>query len=153
MSNLKELGLTDALNEAVLVKKVPVLGICLGMHLMARHSQEGDCPGLGWFDAGVVRFKVADTNHYKVPHIGWNSIHIKKGSALMQGILPGSELYFVHSYHFQCNDPADILNETLYKYPFTSAVCRDNIFGVQYHPEKSHDAGEVILRNFLRLSG
>ncbi len=152
MENLKNRGLLDALHEAVLVKKKPVLGICLGMQLMARHSEEGDAQGLGWFDASVVRFRITDTLHHKVPHMGWNTIDIKKDDPLMQNIPDKSEFYFVHSYHIHCNEKSDILNDTQYEYSFTSAVNRNNIWGVQYHPEKSHDAGEIILRNFLRLS-
>jgi len=151
MENLNKRRLADALNEAVLIKKTPVLGICLGMQLMARHSEEGDCPGLGWFNAGVVRFKVLDTQHYKVPHMGWNTIEMKKEDPIMKNIPDRSEFYFVHSFHIQCNEQSDILSETQYEYSFTSAVNRGNIWGVQYHPEKSHDAGEVLLKNFVGL--
>jgi glutamine amidotransferase len=151
MSNLKNLNLRDALHEAVLVKKKPVLGICLGMQLMAKKSEEGNAEGLGWFEAEVKRFSVSDKIKYKIPHIGWNSLSIKKKCPLMSGISESSEFYFVHSYHLHTNDASDILNETQYADTFVSAVAKDNIFGVQYHPEKSHDAGARMLKNFIEL--
>jgi imidazole glycerol-phosphate synthase subunit HisH len=151
VQNLKNLKLWDVLNELVLLKKTPILGICLGMQLMAKHSEEGNAHGFGWFDAEVVKFQIKDHIKYKVPHTGWNQINKKKESSLMNEIPNLSEFYFVHSYHFICNNPADILNETEYEYKFTSAVEKENIFGVQYHPEKSHDAGEVLLRNYINL--
>ncbi len=148
MENLKRLNLIEVLNEAVLVQKKPILGICLGMQLMTKKSKEGDVEGLGWFDAEVVHFKVNDSLKYKVPHTGWNGVSIHKESPLMQGIPENTEFYFVHSYHVQTNDASIVLNETEYEYNFVSALEKDNIFGVQYHPEKSHDAGELLMRNF-----
>lgn len=151
MSNLKELNLLDTLQEAVLVKQKPILGICLGMELMARASEEGHAEGLGWLDAEVINFKVSDKIKYKVPCIGWNQILIKKSSPLMNNISESSEFYFLHSYHLKINNRADILNETRYDYCYPSAIEKDNIFGVQYHPEKSHDAGAQLLKNFIDL--
>jgi imidazole glycerol-phosphate synthase subunit HisH len=151
IKNIIKIGLWEVLNEAVIVKKIPILGICLGMQLMARRSEEGNIDGLGWFDADVVKFQVEDYMKYKVPHTGWNQIIRSKESLLMKEIPDLSEFYFVHAYHFRCNNPVDILNETEYEYKFTSAVEKENIFGVQYHPEKSHDAGELLLRNFVNI--
>jgi glutamine amidotransferase len=151
MNNLKAMGYYDALNEAVLVQKKPILGICLGMQLMARHSEEGDALGLGWFEADVVRFRVSDPARFKVPHIGWNSVSKEKSSLLMQGIEENAEFYFVHSYHFQCDNQTEILNKSLYSYEFVSGIEKENIFGVQYHPEKSLDVGEQMLRSFVAL--
>ncbi len=151
MNNLNAMGYYDVLNEAVLVQKKPILGICLGMQLMARHSEEGDVDGLGWFEANVVRFRISDSVRFKVPHIGWNSVTIEKNSFLMQGIEENAEFYFVHSYHFLCDNSNDILNKSCYSYEFVSGVEKENIFGVQYHPEKSLDVGEQVLRNFLAL--
>ena len=151
VSNLKETGMWDALNEMVVHKKVPVLGICLGMQLMARHSEEGDVDGFGWLDANVLRFNVSDKKKYKIPHIGWNNFVAQKDSSLFNGIDSSSEFYFVHSYYLKCNNPNDVLATTNYDTPFTSAVCKENIFGVQFHPEKSHNDGEKLLRNFLEL--
>jgi imidazole glycerol-phosphate synthase subunit HisH len=151
MSNLRELDLLDCLNEAVLVNKKPILGICLGMQLLAKKSEEGNADGLSWIDSEVTKFKVSDKLKYKVPHMGWNRISIKKDSLLMKDIPDFSEFYFVHSYYIKLNDESDLLNETEYEYLFTSAVEKDNIFGVQYHPEKSHDSGVQIIKNFIKL--
>jgi cyclase len=162
MKNLRELNLLDALNEAVLVKKTPILGICLGMQLMAKTSEEGSENGawsmehgnvkkelgLGWFDAEVVKFSFEDTLRFKVPHTGWNTISIEKESPLMKDILENSEFYFVHSYYMKANDSNDVLNYTDYGTKFASAVSKGNIYGFQYHPEKSHDVGMKLLENF-----
>ncbi len=151
MSKLAELNLLDALNEAVLAKKTPILGICLGMQLMAKKSEEGNVAGLGWFDFDVVRFSVSNKVKYKIPHIGWNQISIKKNSLLMNKIPNLSEFYFLHSFHSKVNNQSDVLNETTYDYVFPSAVERENIFGVQYHPEKSYEVGAQLLKNFVEL--
>jgi glutamine amidotransferase len=151
MANLKQLSLLDALHEAVLIKRKAVLGICLGMELMAMTSEEGDTPGLQWLEAEAVRFNVSATACHKVPHMGWNRIQIKKPSALMKGVEDLSEFYFAHSYHLQIKDRSDLLNETDYGISFPSAVERDNIFGVQYHPEKSHRIGVQVLKNFIEM--
>lgn len=151
MENLGKLNLLDALNEAVLARKRPILGICLGMQLMAAHSEEGDARGLGWVDGNVVRFKPKDTLAFKVPHVGWNQVSLVKESALMRGIPESSEFYFVHGYYLKAKSAADILNETEYEERFTSAIEKDNIYGVQYHPEKSHDVGETLLKNFVNI--
>ncbi len=151
VENIKKLNLFDVLNEYVLLKKKTILGICLGMQLMANKSEEGNVEGFGWIDAEVIKFKTNNTLKYKIPHIGWNQIIKTKESALMKDIPKLAEFYFVHSYHFKCNNSSDILNETEYEYKFTSAVEKENIFGVQYHPEKSHDVGERVLSNFVKL--
>ena len=159
MQNLREMNLLDALNEAVLVKKTPILGICLGMQLMAKTSEEtlehgtwNMEHGLGWFDAEVVKFSFEDTLRFKVPHTGWNTISIEKESPLMNDIPENSEFYFVHSYYMKANDPADVLNYTEYGTRFVSAISKGNIYGFQYHPEKSHDIGLKLLKIFLELS-
>lgn len=152
VTELKTRGLWDILNKEVLVYKKPVLGICLGMQLMAHHSEEGNAEGFGWLNAEVVRFRISDTINYKVPHTGWNQIIIKKQSTLLSEITSEKEFYFVHAYHLMCDDPSVILVETVYEYPFVSAVQKDNIYGVQFHPEKSHDAGEFLLKNFVNIN-
>lgn len=151
VSNLKKLSLWDALNEAVLVKKTPILGICLGLQLMTKNSEEGDVEGFGWFDARVVRFRVQDTLKHKVPHMGWNSIKPMKSSKLIEDLPENPGFYFVHSYHVVSDNPDEVLATTAYEYEFVSALEKDNIFGLQFHPEKSHDTGEKLLANFLKL--
>lgn len=151
LERLDELNLRDALNDFVLNQKKPILGICLGMQIMAKSSEEGPGKGLGWFDAECVRFDVSDTLKFKVPHMGWNRVETRKDSILMKEISLEDEFYFVHSFHLKMNNESDILNTTIYDYSFTSAIEKDNIFGVQYHPEKSHDTGEQLLTNFIRL--
>lgn len=151
MENLKKLGLTDVLHEAVLTDKKPILGICLGMQLLAKKSAEGNSEGLGWLDAEVVKFDVSDRLKYKIPQMGWNRIFIKKESSLMNLIPDGAEFYFVHSYHWRAGEKSDVLCETNFDYDFPSAVENGNIFGVQFHPEKSHDAGIRLLKNFIEL--
>jgi len=151
VKKLKEKGIWNVLNKKVLVQRTPVLGICLGMQLMATRSEEGDDEGLGWFDADIIKFIVEDQLKYKVPHMGWNNAAVNKESVLFQGIAEDSMFYFVHSYHIKCNDEQDILTTTEYEYPFTSSIQKGNIFGTQFHPEKSHDSGEIVLRNFINI--
>jgi imidazole glycerol-phosphate synthase subunit HisH len=151
VSEIRNRGLWDLLSEQVLVEKKPILGICLGLQLMAKSSEEGNEEGFGWLDAKVIRFKVSDKIRYKIPHVGWNTISLLKDSPLFWKINLNSEFYFVHSYHIQCNNSTDILTETIYDYTFSSAIQKENIIGVQFHPEKSHDAGEMLLRNFVNL--
>ena len=150
MENLNKLNLIEPLNNFVIVQKKPILGICLGMQLMTQKSEEGNADGFGWFDAEVIKFKIKKTYKYKIPHTGWNKLKIQKKSKLMSGINENDEFYFVHSYHTISNSQ-DALSETEYEYNFVSAIEKNNIFGVQYHPEKSHDAGQKLLENFLKL--
>jgi imidazole glycerol-phosphate synthase subunit HisH len=144
-------GLWDVLNKSILIDKKPILGICLGMQLMTKFSEEGNVNGLGWIDATVVRFQVQDSLKFKIPHMGWNQIEIKKESLLMNGLTNQSEFYFVHSYHVKTDDKTIVLNETNYETNFVSAFEKEHIFGVQYHPEKSHDSGKLLLNNFLGI--
>jgi imidazole glycerol-phosphate synthase subunit HisH len=148
VKKLKESGIWDILNHRVIIDKIPILGICLGMQLMANKSEEGDVEGFGWFDANVVRFRVSDKIKFKVPHMGWNNLLITKENPFFIDINPEAQFYFVHSYHWVCNNVEDELASTQYDYKFTSAVARDNIIGVQFHPEKSHEQGEMLLKNF-----
>ncbi len=151
MKNLRDSGLIGVLNEKVQVKKTPILGICLGMQLFANSSEEGFAEGLGWLNASVVRFHVSDKVKFKIPHIGWNSATPQKHSLLLKGILETNLFYFVHSYHMVCNSKEDVLATTTYDYEFTSAVEKNNIFGTQFHPEKSFDSGLTLLHNFADL--
>jgi len=150
MLRLNELNLLPLLHQKVIVEKTPILGICLGMQLFTRHSEEGGCEGLGWFNADTVKFTLTDIRH-KVPHMGWNILVQKKSSVLLDQIPLESSFYFVHSYHVKCLDEHDILTTTTYGYEFASSIQKDNIFGVQFHPEKSHLSGELLLRNFLSI--
>lgn len=151
VKNLKKLKIWNTLHELVLERKIPVLGICLGMQLMATHSEEGDVEGFGWFDARIKRFNVDDTVKYKIPHMGWNNISVQKDSMLFRGLDSSSEFYFVHSYYVNCNNKHDVIGQTNYGVTFVSAYKRENIYGVQFHPEKSHDSGLHILKNFVKL--
>tara|TARA_Y100000991_G_scaffold215709_1_gene207686 strand:- start:7460 stop:8080 length:621 start_codon:yes stop_codon:yes gene_type:complete len=151
MKNLKKMNLIEPLNFFALEKKKPILGICLGMQLMAKKSEEGDTNGLGWIDAIVKKFSINNKLNYKVPQMGWNTINIKKESLLMKNIPDNSEFYFIHSYYVDCRNEEDILNITKYESNFVSATQKNNIFGVQYHPEKSHDSGKQVVKNFLEL--
>ena len=151
MQNLKKRNLLGPLNNSVLEKKTPVLGICLGMQLMAISSEEGKSNGLGWFDAKVRKFNIQDKLNFKVPQMGWNKISINKKSDLMNNIPEESEFYFIHSFYIKCNNENDILNRTIYESEFVSAIQKENIFGVQYHPEKSHEIGEKMFKNFIQI--
>ena len=150
INNINNLGLLDILNKKVLEEKTPILGICLGMQLFANKSEEGVKRGLGWIDGNVVKFKFKD-NNLKIPHIGWNEIKIKKDDVLFKNIPEEPRFYFVHSYYFSCNDNNNILTTTNYGYDFVSIVRKDNITGVQFHPEKSHKYGMNLLKNFAQL--
>lgn len=148
---LKESGIWDVLNKAVLIDQTPILGICLGMQLMTRFSEEGNAEGFGWFDAEVVRFRVSDKLTHKVPHIGWNTAEPAKPSPLFTNVSDTAMFYFVHAYHVVCQDPQDVLTHTTYESLFASTIQKKNMYGTQFHPEKSHDAGEQLIRNFVGL--
>ncbi|UYQ92425.1 imidazole glycerol phosphate synthase subunit HisH [Chitinophaga horti] len=147
MKHLNERGWLPILNHKALVEKVPVLGICLGMQLMTKASEEGELSGLGWIDAHVVRFP--SQPGLKIPHMGWNAVTKVKESKLLEGAYTDRRFYFVHSYYVKPNDPGDTLLETAYAGPFASAFEKENILGVQFHPEKSHKFGMELLRNFM----
>lgn len=152
MKQLNELNLISVLNKKVLEERIPVLGICLGMQLLAQESQEGVSRGLGWLKAKVVKFKFSENaQNLKIPHMGWNFVKICKESRLISDFVPESRFYFVHSYHIVC-DRDDVLMETEYGYRFASAVQKDNIYGVQFHPEKSHRFGMQLFKNFCELN-
>lgn len=150
MTKLKELGILTVLNERVLNAGVPVLGICLGMQLMAHRSDEGKLPGLGWIEAETVRFHFGpDRTDLKIPHMGWNTVKVCKDSPLFNGTYPEPRFYFVHSYHVVCRSEQDILTKTFHGYDFVSSFVKENIVGVQFHPEKSHKFGMRLLKNFV----
>jgi len=153
MRNLEERGFIPVLRAAAVECRVPILGICLGMQLMAGKSEEGTLPGLGWLDADVVRFpSLVEGDRLKVPHMGWNLLEPRRECALFQGAGPGLRFYFVHSYHVVCRDPSDVAATTRYGADFVSAFQHGNLYGVQFHPEKSHRFGMALLRNFAELA-
>lgn len=151
MHNLKEQGLYDVLNEAVVIKKTPILGICLGMQLLANESEEGGAQGFGWINARVVKFSIQNNLRYKVPQTGWNTATICKESKLLRGIENNSEFYFLHSFHYAATCEEDKLTTTEFEYEYVSAVEKDNIFGTQFHPEKSHRQGVQLFKNFIQI--
>ncbi|PHR49831.1 MAG: imidazole glycerol phosphate synthase subunit HisH [Fluviicola sp.] len=151
MEYLHSQGLVEALHEKVIVQHTPILGICLGMQLMCKYSEEGNVTGLSWFDAHVTKMKVKDTLRYKVPHTGWNTVQAIPNHPLLKNIDQNSEFYFVHSYHVLTAPENQILTKTVFETPFISGLQVGNIFGVQFHPEKSHEAGSQLISNFIHL--
>ena len=149
MRTLAESGLVDALNQKALKDKTPVLGLCLGMQLMTRGSQEGALPGLGWVEARTVKFDSAMSPGLKIPHMGWNQVEPAKGSPILKDIPEKPRFYFVHSYHVRCDDRKDPLLQATYgSVSFDAGFQHDNLYGVQFHPEKSHRFGMWLLKNF-----
>ena len=146
---LQSLGLFSVIQE-IAERKVPVLGICLGMQLLSKCSEEGSLKGLGLIDAEFKRFSFEDTQPLHVPHVGWNFVHVAKKNSLFFDDGGEQRFYFTHSYHAVCNDENDILATTEYGYRFPSAYSRGNIFGVQFHPERSGNIGINILENFVK---
>lgn len=149
--NLQKAKLIELLNEEVLIKKKPILGICLGMQLMTRLSEEGKERGLSWFNAQTRRLAFSDEQRLKVPHMGWNTAIPKSSSTIFNGLEKENRFYFVHSYFVECLDPNDILATCDYGSEFSCAIAKENIYGVQFHPEKSHKFGMKLLKNFAEL--
>ena len=147
MTMFNNSGFRDVVSEKAFDKKTPVLGICVGMQMLVEGSEEGVMPGLGWIKGKTMRFKKELLGDLKVPHMGWTDVIIKKSSPLVKDF-EGSRFYFVHSYYVQPQDASDELLSANYGYDFTAAIQRDNIFGVQFHPEKSHRFGMKLLKNF-----
>ncbi len=153
IKNIKESGLLAVLNKKVMEEKTPILGVCLGMQLFAEFSEEGNAEGLGWIKAKVVRFNFDSLpQKLSIPHVGWNTIDIKQDSLLLRGMDPQTRFYFTHSYHFDGVDPAHVVATTPYGYDFPSILKQDNIYGTQFHPEKSHLTGLEIYRNFINFA-
>ncbi len=150
MEQLEKLGLVDILNKVVLEKKTPILGICLGMQLLTKHSEEGNLDGLGYIDARTKKFQLRDKT-LKIPHMGWNTVSFCKNSEITKGISEHPRYYFVHSYFVECTREEDILCMTDYGQTFVSGFQQSNIFGLQFHPEKSHKYGMELLANFCKI--
>jgi len=152
MKNLKNLGLIEPLTKLVVEKKKPILGICLGCQLMAKESFEfGHHQGLGWIDGSVIKLEPND-KELRIPHVGWDDLLQRKKSILFEGIPDDALFYYTHSFYFKCNNPDDILGECDYGGLFTSAFRHNNIYGTQFHPEKSQLHGLNLLKNFLEKS-
>ena len=151
MSQLNRSGLFDALNDLVLNQKKPVLGVCVGMQMMANCSEEGVLNGLGWIDATVNKFNKEELNNKPLPHMGWNSVNQIASNPLFKDIDVNSRFYFLHSYYFNSASKEHSIALTKYGSQFTCAIGQDNIFGVQFHPEKSHHNGMQLLKNFSNL--
>lgn len=150
MNKLRNADFFQSLNHQVLEKKIPILGICLGAQLLTEGSEEGEQPGLGWIKGKTIRFQEEKmTTNLKIPHMGWSDITIEKESLLFENMYEEPRFYFVHSYHIEC-EKEDILTSSRYGYTFTGGVERDNILGVQFHPEKSHKFGMLLLQNFVK---
>ena len=151
MEKLHSLNLIPILNKKVLEEKVPILGVCLGMQLMTKRSEEGKMQGLEWVDAETLRFNFPkEEKNLKIPNMGWKNIQVKKNERLLAGI-ENPRFYFVHSYYVKCDNDEDVLSTSSYSIEFVSAFSHQNILGVQFHPEKSHKYGMKLLQNFMEL--
>jgi len=151
IKKLKELNIIETLNKKVLIDKTPILGICLGMQLMCNSSEEGDSQGLSWINTEVKKFnKIYDNKEYKIPHMGWNTVEIKKETVLFDNSDDSEKrFYFVHSYYVPEVSDCDIITKTNYGIDFVSCFQKNNIFGAQFHPEKSHKFGMNFYKNFI----
>lgn len=150
MQKINVSGFREVLNKKVLVEKTPILGVCLGMQLLTKSSEEGVLPGLGWINANTLKFNLPDKS-LKIPHMGWNSVFTENHSPLIADLPEDSRFYFVHSYYVVCNDSADVLTTTFYGDHFDSIIQHNNIYGAQFHPEKSHKFGMKLLENFAKI--
>jgi glutamine amidotransferase len=152
LRNLESSGVLDALHDKVLVQKAPFLGLCLGMELLADRSEEGRRSGLGWIPGSVVRFRFDGLEPPpRVPHMGWNWVRPTRNVPILQDLGPNARFYFAHSFHFVPDDPADTVGVSTYGLEFAAVIQRENVMGLQFHPEKSHRFGLRVFENFLRL--
>jgi glutamine amidotransferase len=150
MQRLRETGLISLLNEKVISARTPTLGVCLGMQLMTKVSEEGELPGLGWINAETIRFRFdPKQTGLKVPHMGWNTVNVRREGTLFTEMHPNPRFYFVHSFHVIAHNPEDIVATTDYGYEFVSVLQQGHIMAAQFHPEKSHKFGMKLYRNFV----
>ncbi len=150
VKNLHDLDIFSLLKDKVLEEKIPIMGICLGMQLLTKGSEEGNREGFGFIDAEAKRFNFDNIEEKLfIPHMGWNIAKVKKESSLFDSSKVDPRFYFVHSYAIQCNDSEDILTTTQYGYEFVSGFEKDNIIGFQFHPEKSHKFGMELFKRFV----
>lgn len=154
MNALNQSGLREAVLDSL--KNKPFFGICVGAQLLFEHSEEGDTAGLGWFSGSVKRFAPQQTdahgNKLKIPHMGWNTVHQIQTHPLFEGVAQDTRFYFVHSYYFAPNQSDIVLATSTYPHEFACVVGKDNVFATQFHTEKSHEAGLILLRNFIAQS-
>ncbi|MES2330150.1 MAG: imidazole glycerol phosphate synthase subunit HisH [Bacteroidota bacterium] len=151
MNRINDAGMNEVLNYKALKEKVPVLGICLGMQLLTAGSEEGVLPGLGWINAKTYNFSGRINNELKIPHMGWNIAEIEQNTAITKRYQGEIRFYFVHSYFVQVDDESNSMMKTNYGLTFDSAIVKDNIFGAQFHPEKSHKFGMTLFENFAKI--
>lgn len=152
MEQLNRSGMRQKLDELVLEKKIPVIGICVGMQMMGNRSDEGKSEGLKWIDAEILKFdETLIKQRTKLPHMGWNDVVPSKEHPLFIGLEKDAIFYFLHSFYFKCNQMEDTIATSDYGISFSSAVNSQNVFGIQFHPEKSHQNGEKLLFNFANL--
>lgn len=152
MDSLNNSGMRKKLDELVLHEKIPVLGICVGMQMLAKSSDEGTIQGLSWIDANVKKFDKSKVNNGPLPHMGWNNLEIKQEDPLLQNLDTVPRFYYLHSYYFDCYDESDVIATAQYGEEFTCMVKNDNIYGIQCHPEKSHHNGIQLLKNFGEIT-
>lgn len=151
MSNLKSRNFIESLNTMALDIKIPILGICVGMQMMCQRSEEGNLSGLGWVDADVKHLSKIVRRGKPIPHMGWNVLNLMRDDVPLFSDLRTNRFYFVHSYYVHCNNESNVIGYTNYDQNFVSAFNLDNIYGVQFHPEKSHKFGMKLIQNFARL--
>jgi len=151
MNRLNLSGMRDSITDLVLYKKIPIIGICVGMQMLGNNSEEGVLPGLGWIQGNVKQFDSSIlSSERRLPHMGWNNI-LPENDNLFKSINIDNRFYFLHSYYFECKHKENILATTDFGATFTSAIKNDNIYGVQFHPEKSHFNGVQLLKNFANI--
>lgn len=152
MKGLIENAMISPLEEEVLVKKKPILGVCLGMQLIGKGSEEGQHSGLGWIDCNFKKFRFPENSSLKIPHMGWNVLRISRDNPILPAKISGeNRFYFVHSYHGNCANEENVIGYADYGGQVLAAIQRENIFGVQFHPEKSHRFGMELLKRFAEL--
>ena len=149
MERLNQSALIPVLNDRIITHKIPIIGICLGMQLLTQKSEEGILPGLGWINAEVKRFQFE--KQIKIPHMGWNTVAPTNNHFLFTGFAETPRFYFVHSFYVVCNDSYTTVGTTNYGHDFASVIHSQNVFGVQFHPEKSHRFGMQLLKNFIEM--
>jgi len=152
MTTFNQSGLREISEKMILEEKMPVIGICVGMQMLAASSDEGKLPGLGWIKGKVHRFDESKINFAThLPHMGWNDVKVKPDSPIFVEFPTNPKFYFLHSYYFECDNASDIIATSEYGIEFTCAVNHENVFGVQFHPEKSHEYGIKLLENFSKI--